>query len=339
MLTLSEAFAEYRTTYRAIHPPPPKPSFVAFDKTQIGLAMVFILCLTIYAATRTAAVIEITEKASGYAEATARALAWVAVVGVEGMLLFMSITHTRVPKLYSQNHAWVLIVLGGVISALAGVSSGLGLFDAALVWLASWQNGVNIFLTLVLGVGATVMVWASGEFVGTAMHNHKILGTRSEDTYREKVDAYEQTLRERWDASPDKAAVSHDLQVLREKQEAELLITRARQQAELEVLSRQAQYDSKFANTHREKGVDVLRVPSALAPVIPASNQMSQSDMAYAWLRVHPKNATWSLLEHVPSAREIAAALGEEYGKDFSTGSTTRGRERYAKENHLNGQV
>lgn len=333
MQTLAEAFAEYRATYLNIYPPPPKPAQVAFDRRQVSLAMVFILCLTIYAATRTAAVIEITEAKSGYEETTARALAWVAVIGIEGMLLYMSITHTRVQKLYSQNHAWVLIVLGGIISALAGVSSGFGLFDEALTeFVTRWTGNVNIALTLVLGIGATVMVWASGEFIGTAIHNHRILGQLAEVAYRGQVDEYETTLRTRWDASPDKAAVSHDLHVLRARQEAELAAQQARTAAELTVLQRQAEFDAKFANTHREKGVDLLNLTPTGSPLPQAreSQAPSQAQLAYQWLEQHPEAVTWTR-ETVPPVRTIEAGLQAQYGSTYSTQSITRGRERYVK--------
>lgn len=313
---LATGFEAYRTAYLRIYPPPPQPTPAAFDRLQLGLSLVFILCLTIYAATRTAAVIEKTEIASGYAEFAAEWLARLATVGIEGMILFMAITHTRSQKLYSQQHAWVLIILGSVISALAGVSSGFGLLETAR-WV-TLIGGVDFILALILGIGATVMVWASGEFVGTALHNYKIQQREAEESYRVARETYEQTLLGRWEVSDERAALTHALAA-----------TRARQTAELDVLQRQAEYDKKFANTHREKGVDVLGT-TGKTPVVPLAT--SQADLAYQYLKQHPERKQWRAAEDVPSARDIGKALVDmgQLG-DFAPASMDRARQKYIK--------
>jgi len=334
---LIQGFENYRTAYTHIHPPPPALERVRFDLRQVGLALFFILCLTIYAATRTAAVIIETEIASGYAANTAAGLSWVAVIGIEGMLLFMAITHTRKEHLYAQEHAWILIVLGGFISALAGISSGFGLLDES-AWLVKAVGGVNFVLALFLGIGATVMVWASGEFVGTAMHNHRIQQLQRERAYRQELSAYEAGIRAAWEGSDERQLLMHAVEV-----------ARARQQAELDILQKQADYSLRYANTRREKGQDLLGLNpqvgeklSSASHFPPPASHLSQSDLGYEYLTRHPERKTWRALEDLPTARDMQAALRQWYyeatgeEKEFSTGSLTRARERYAKE-RLNG--
>lgn len=234
-------FNNWKSKYTAQNPP---PSIRRADGLgwQFWLTLAWAVSAAVLAATRTMNAFYQAEIMSGMAELWAKFSSANVIFALEGGITIVSALRAAENKKVSSRALVWSIFLIVVISMIAGIHSSLGIIPNINPTLL---DNINYLLVIVMGVGASLVAWASGESVG--MQIARVLSSREtvKAKHEQDMKAYNDEMLRRW-------ASSDEYRIVRSGVRAEGVRARAAVQ---EVTDSVRSFDDDRTNTERTRSL------------------------------------------------------------------------------------
>lgn len=201
-----EAFTLYREKYSLQHPPPERGATAALG-WQFYLLLLTSLASVVLASLRTADMFYRAAYLGGN-RPLALAEAVAVLLAIEGGIVVYSAIRAQAKGNYGLTKLLFGIVVMVLISTFAGLGQSLNLIENISPQIKLY---FEYALTLVIGVGASVVAWIGGEVLGGQI---ALVGSKQEkmdETFASDLRGWEESLLRSWNASPERKIVRKDI--------------------------------------------------------------------------------------------------------------------------------
>lgn len=213
-----QAFEVHIQSYKRLNPMP-RPRKVDGIGWQFWIALPVTVSQIVLAAMRTAAIFYAAASLSGFGNMFALVEASAVMLAVEGgLVVYSAIRAANNAKsksaeqldAYNTRLAWGIGFMV-VVSVLAGLGQSIGLIEYIDVRVLT---GFQYTLSLVIGVGASVIAWIGGEVLGTQIAKVGIAREEAMAEYKEEMEKYWDGLRSSWERSQERKYIRQPLSQL-----------------------------------------------------------------------------------------------------------------------------
>lgn len=211
------AFNAYRKVYIKQNPLPVKKTVNGIG-WQFWISLPVTLAEIVVAALRTADIFYKAALLSGMGDLVAIIEAAAVMLAIEGgLVVYSAIRASNIAKgknldqlkSYDNRLFWGILFMV-IVSILAGLGQSISLIENINQAILTWFQYI---LSIIIGVGASVIAWIGGEVLGIQIAKVGITREEADKQYNQAMENYADTMRNSWNGSIERRAIRAQISI------------------------------------------------------------------------------------------------------------------------------